>query len=130
MGTIIPDDDCYRFDAERWEAYHLLLMMIDQNLHHLLVEQIADRDPERMYKALLDHFAGHKQHHIAHAKQALENYYIDPNAVTLSISIFRELLLSYHDAQEAETTEAHKITLLAKAMSQKVFYLNIINMLQ
>ena len=57
-------------------------------------------------------------HHIAHAKQAVENYYIDPNAVTLSISIFRELLLSYHDAQEAETTETHRIALLAHAMSK------------
>ena len=118
VGTIIPDDDCYRYDAEKSETYHLLLTMIDQNLHHLLVEQIADKDPERMYKALIDHFAGHKHHHIAHAKHAVENYHIDPNTVTLSISIFRELLLSLHDAQEAETTEAHKIVLLEMAMSK------------
>ena len=39
VGTIIPDDDCYRYDAEKSETYHLLLTMIDQNLHHLLVEQ-------------------------------------------------------------------------------------------
>ena len=64
----------------------------------------------------MNHFAAHKQHHIAHAKQAVENPYIDPNAVTLSISIFRELLLSFHDAQEAETTETHRIALFQHAM--------------
>ena len=118
VGTVIPDDDCYRFDSERWETYYLLMIMIDQNLHHLIKEQISDKDPERIYRELLNHFAGHKQHHIAHAKQAVENHYIDPNAVTLSISVFREKLMSFHDAQESDTTEPHKIALFQHAMSK------------
>ena len=89
VGTVIPDDDCYCFDSEKKETYYLLMMMIDQNLHHLIKEQISDKDPERIYRELLNHFAGQKQHHIAHAKQAFENHYIDPNAVTSSISVFR-----------------------------------------
>ena len=118
VPTLIPEDDCYCFDSEKRETYYLLMLMIDPNLHHIIKEQISDKDPERIYHELLNHFAGHKQHHIAHAKQAVENHYIDPNAVTLSISIFRELLMSFHDAQESETTEAHRIALFQHTMSK------------
>ena len=114
---MIPEDDCYCFYSEKDATYYILLMMIDQNLHHLIKAQIADKDSERIYRELLNHFAGHKQHNIAHAKQAVEEHYIDPHAVTLSISVFREKLLSFHHAQESDTTEPHKIALLQHAMS-------------
>ena len=117
VPIVIPEDDCYCFDSEKEATYYLLMLMIDQNLHHLIKEQIADKDPGRIYRELLNHFAGHKQHHIATQKQAVEEHYINPNAITLS-TVFREKLLSFHDAQESDTTEPHIIALLQHAMSK------------
>ena len=116
--VVIPEDGCYCFDSEKEATCYLLMLMIDPNLHHLIKEQIADKDPERIYKELLNHFAGHKQHHIEHAKYSLEHHLINPNAVILSISVLREKLLSFEDAQASDTTEPYRCALLQNATSK------------
>ena len=54
-------------------------LMIDPNLYHIIKDQISAKDPKRIYKELLSHFAGHKQHHIEHATVTLESHTIHAN---------------------------------------------------
>ena len=93
------------------------MLMIDQNLYHIIKDQISEKDPKQIYKELLSHFDGNKQHHIEHAEVTLESHIINANEITLSISVFREKLLAFEDAQESGTTEPYRIALLKKSMT-------------
>ena len=65
---VIQEDDCYSYAAERGIAFQLLMQMIDPNLHHIIKEEILDKDPKSIYTIICKHFAGHKHHHIENAK--------------------------------------------------------------
>ena len=91
--------------------------MIDQNLYHIIKDQISEKDPKQIYKELLSHFDGNKQHHIEHAEVTLVSHIINATEITLSISVFREKLLAFEDAQESRTTEPYRIALLKKSMT-------------
>ena len=112
--VVTPEDDYYCYAAEKESAFHLIMLMIDKNLYHFIKDLISEKDPKRIYNELLSHFAGHKQLHIEHAKVTLESHNINANEITLSISVFREKLLTFEDAQESDTTEQYRVALLKK----------------
>ena len=92
------------------------MQMIDPNLHHLIKEEILDKDPRSIYTIICEHFAGHKHHHIENAKQNLENHKLNAAQITLSISLLIEKLQLFEEAQESITTEAYKLGLLKTMM--------------
>ena len=111
---IIQEDDCYRYAAERGIAFHLIMQTIDPILHHLIKEELLDKDPRSIYTII--YFAGHKHHHIENAKQNLENHKLNAAQITLSISLLIEKLQLFEEAQESITTEAYKLGLLKTMM--------------
>ena len=98
--------------------FQLMMQMLNPSLFHMIKDQIAEKDPRRICKILVGHFVGHKQHHIENAKQILESHILNADEITLSISLRREKIQAFENAQESVTTEPYKLGLLKKMNSR------------
>ena len=116
---IVEADDCYRYSNEKHLAFSLLMLMVHSSLHHIIENEMKDKDPIRVYQRIVNYFDGHLLHHIETAKQILESHRFGSGPIALSISELREKLRNFEMSQESATTGAYKMGLLDKIMKDE-----------
>ena len=77
--TVIAEDDCYKFYAESIAAFTFMMSMIDKDMHHMLSGAIREENPSKVYKVILEHFKGGKNHHIESARRKLSAHRFGPD---------------------------------------------------
>ena len=76
---VIADDDCYKYYAESIIAFTFLLLMINKDMHHMLVDPIKKEDPVKIYRAIQEHFKGGKNYHVESARKKLNAHRLGPD---------------------------------------------------
>ena len=107
--VVIAVDDCYKCIA-----FTFMVPMIDQDMHHMLLEPIRKEDPVKIYRTIEEHFKGDKNHHVEAARNKL-----NAHRLGRGLSKLLELISDLEVAQIMEMSESQKFRILRILMQHE-----------
>ena len=114
--TVIAEDDCYKFYTDSIVAFTFMMSMIDKDMHHMLSGAIREENSAKVYKVILEHFKGGKNHHIESARRKLSAHRFGPD-VERDLSRLLVLISELEEAQKMKMPESQKFGILRTIIS-------------
>ena len=107
----------FRYHAEKATLFGLLISMVHPSLHHLMVHEIATKNPHGMWLILCHHFDGHQHKHVEAARLLLDHLKLAGKHVSTDYTHLCTAIEALEFAQDFKLAELSKLGHLRRLVS-------------